>query len=264
VTDDRPDDGGDGPTSAGDGDLGKANGGDARESLGVLISDGQGIVAAPFLTGPGFGTVRFANAVGRRPPPATASARAYLRSGLPEIYQDEDFGMRLLSALEQLLDPIVGILDALPAHFSADLAPADILELLTRWLGIELDESQPTAERRQIVRSAAELGRQRGTRHGLELMLSLAFPGLPFRVEEVGRVIWGAEAEAAGEAAPSFVVYCDTPLPEARQAAVARLIEQIKPAHVPYKLRVKLRRSRREGSGDPEGRGAEGDVLPPD
>ena len=97
--------------------------------------------------------------------------------------------MRLLSALEELLDPVVGLLDALPAHFSADLAPADVLELLTRWLGIELDESQPTAERRQIVRSAAELGRLRGTRRGLELTLSLAFPGVPFRVDEVGSVL---------------------------------------------------------------------------
>jgi phage tail-like protein len=197
--------------------------------------------------------VRFANAVGQRPPPPTASARAYLRSGLPEIYQDADFGMRLLTALEELLDPVVGLLDALPAHFSADLAPADVLELLTRWLGIELDEAQPTAERRQIVRSAADLGRLRGTRRGLELTLALAFPGVPFRVEEAGRVIWGSDAQSPDEPPPSFVVYCDAALPEARQAAVARLIEQVKPAHVPYKLRVKLRRSQREESRSPEG-----------
>jgi phage tail-like protein len=256
VTDERPDQGSDGQEGGGDGGAG---GGDSQprrgdgEPLGTLSGDGYGTAAAPFLTGPGFGTVRFANAVGHRPPPPTASARAYLRSGLPEIYRDEDFGMRLLSALEELLDPVVGMLDALPAHFSADLAPADVLELLTRWLGIELDESQPTAERRQIVRSAAELGRLRGTRRGLELMLSLAFPGVPFRVEEVGRVIWGADAESAANVPPSFVVYCDRSLPEARQAAIARLIEQVKPAHVPYRLRVKLRRSQREESPSPEG-----------
>lgn len=269
MTDDLPDEGGDGQAEPGNGeggpdpkvrageaesgaDGGEADGGDGRPMLGALITDGHGTVG-PFLTGPGFGTLRFASAVGRRPPPPTASARAYLRSGLPEIYQDADFGMRLLSALEELLDPVVGLLDALPAHFSADLAPADVLELLTRWLGIELDESQPTAERRQIVRSAAELGRLRGTRRGLELMLSLAFPGLPFRVEESGRVIWGADTESAAATAPSFVVYCDSPLPEARQAAVARLIEQIKPVHVPYKLRVRLRRSERDGSTSPRG-----------
>jgi phage tail-like protein len=219
----------------------------------ALSGDGTGRIATPFVTGPGFGTVRFAHAIGRRPPPPSASSRAYLRSGLPAIYQDEDFGMRLVEALEELLDPLVGLLDALPAHFSADLAPADVLELLTRWLGIELDESQPTAERRQIVRSAAELGRLRGTRVGLELMLSLAFPGVPFRIEEVGRVVWGSEAESATEQPPSFIVFCDRPLPEARQAAAARLIEQVKPAHVPYKLRVKVKRAQREESPSPEG-----------
>jgi phage tail-like protein len=245
VTDEVPEQGGHGPTPDGDGG--------APIQSSVLIGDGHPEFGMPFLTGPGFGTVRFAKAVGQRPPPPTASARAYLRSGLPEIYQDADFGMRLLSALEELLDPVVGLLDALPAHFSADLAPADVLELLTRWLGIELDESQPTAERRQIVRSAAELGRLRGTRRGLELTLSLAFPGIPFRVEEVGGVIWGSDAQSAEEPQPSFVVYCDASLPEARQAAVARLIEQVKPAHVPYKLRVKLRRSQREESRSPEG-----------
>lgn len=250
MTDELPDEGGDGQAGGGDG---QPRTGDGRQPLGTLIGDGDGALATPFVMGPGFGTVRFANAVGQRPPPPTASARAYLRSGLPEIYQDEDFGMRLLSALEELLDPVVGLLDALPAHFSADLAPADVLELLTRWLGIELDESQPTGERRQIVRSGAELGRLRGTRRGLELTLSLAFPGVPFRVEEVGRVIWGAEAQSTADAPPSFIVYCDRALPEARQAAVARLIEQVKPAHVPYKLRVKLRRNQREESPSPEG-----------
>ena len=32
--------------------------------------------------------------------------------------------MRFIGALETLLDPIVAVLDALPAHFSADLRAA--------------------------------------------------------------------------------------------------------------------------------------------
>jgi hypothetical protein len=34
-------------------------------------------------------------------------------------------------------------------------------------------------------------------------------------------------------------VYCDVPLTPARSGAVARLIDQAKPAHVTYRLRVK-------------------------
>ena len=64
-----------------------------------------------------------------------ASTRAYLRNGLPALYQDGDFGMRFVGALEELLDPIVAILDALPSHFDPNFAPPDILDLLAAWLG---------------------------------------------------------------------------------------------------------------------------------
>jgi phage tail-like protein len=211
------------------------NGGD-----GYATHDGASELADLFLTGPGFGTVRFAQAIGSRPAPAVASARGILRQRLPGIYQDDDFTMRFVGALEEVLDPIVGLLDALPDHFRADLAPADVLELVTGWLGIELNESQPTYERREVVRRAAELGRRRGTRRGLELALALGFPSLPFRVEEAGSVTWGTDPSELPDAPPpSFVVYCDQAIPEGRQAAVARLIEQVKPVHVAYKLRVK-------------------------
>ena len=96
---------------------------------------------------------------------------------------------------------------------------------------------------------APELMRRRGTREGLELALSLAFPGVPLRVEDSGSVTWSledAEGEPDPEAAPSFVVYCDVPLPEQRLAAVARLIEQAKPAHVGYRLRVRAAKPRPE------------------
>lgn len=209
-----------------------------------MSDDEDDVIADPFLTGPGFGTLRFSSAVGTRPAPPAASTRALLRSRLPAVYQEEDFGMRFLEGLETLLDPIVGLLDGLPAHFSADLAPADVLELVTGWLGIELNESQPTLERREIVRHAAELGRRRGTRRGLELALALGFPGLPLRVEDTGGVVWATDSATPEETpAPSFVVFCDQPIAEERQAAVARVIEQVKPAHVSYRLRVKAPRA---------------------
>jgi phage tail-like protein len=197
--------------------------------------------AFPRATGHGFGTTRVLPSAGMRPPPPAASNRAYLRSRVPSIYQDDDFTARFLAALETLLDPIVALLDALPAHLDPELAPADVLELMTAWLGIELREAQPTAERREIVRMAAELGRRRGTKAGLELALRLGFPGIPFRVEDPGGVVWSTDPDVLAEVPPpSFVVYCDVRQPEERQAEMARLIEQVKPAHVHYRLRVKV------------------------
>jgi phage tail-like protein len=189
--------------------------------------------------GAGFGTLMVQVATGARETPAVASSRAYLRGGLPAMYQDGDFGMRFVGALEAVLDPIVAVIDALPAHFNPDHAPRDVLNLLAAWLGIDVDESQPLPERRRLVRQAAELSRRRGTVRGLELALGLAFPRLPLRVEDNGGVTWGADEPARESSASAFVVYCDKPIPETSQAAVARCIEQYKPVQCTYRLRVK-------------------------
>lgn len=196
--------------------------------------------SAVALVGPGFGTMRLQVSAGTGPPPPSASARAYLREGLPALYQDDPLAMAFVGALEGSLDPIVALLDNLPAHLDADLASSDMLELLMAWLGQELPEAQPVAERREVVRRAPELGRKRGTRAGLELALKLAFPDVPLRVQDAGGVRWGAQdADDAEVPPPSFVVLCDKPLAIERQAAVARLIEKAKPAHVSYRLRVR-------------------------
>ena len=108
------------------------------------MADGNGSSNGDYqtFTGAGFGTLLVQLSSGNKETPPVASNRAYLRGGLPSIYQDGDFGMRFVGALEEMLDPIVAILDALPAHFDPDLAPRDTLNLMAAWLGIELDESQ--------------------------------------------------------------------------------------------------------------------------
>jgi phage tail-like protein len=175
--------------------------------------------------------------------PPVASARAYLRRGLPAVYREDDFGMRFVGALETLLDPIVSILDNLGAHFDADLAPLNVVDALAVWLGLEPEESWPEELRRELVRRAGELTRRRGTRAGVELALKVAFPTLPLRVADGGGVTWDVQpGTPSAERAPGFVVYCDQPISESEQAAVARMIERVKPVHVPYRLRVKAAR----------------------
>ncbi|MGD9570314.1 MAG: phage tail protein [Thermoleophilia bacterium] len=179
--------------------------------------------------------------------PAVASARGYLRAGLPSIYQEGDFGMRFVSALETLLDPIVATLDNLPAHFDSRLTDPGILELLAAWLGVELDESWPQERRRELVRMSSELSRRRGTRAGLEQALRIAFPDLPLRVEDDGGVVHaGSPADLPAAPPPRFVVYCDVPLEE--PAGLARMIEIMKPVHVQYRLRIRSAKRGPEGA----------------
>src|SRR5918992_2956523 len=148
--------------------------------------------------GAGFGTMMVRLSEGTKETPPVASGRAYLRNALPAVYQDGDFGMRFIGALEELLDPIVGVLDALPAHFDPDHAPRDVLNLLAAWLGLDLDESQELRHQRELVRRASELGRKRGTVRGLELALELSFPGVPLRVEDQGGVQWSLDGPGEG------------------------------------------------------------------
>jgi phage tail-like protein len=185
--------------------------------------------------------------------PPTASARAYLRGALPAAYVERppapdphrrwrDFATRFVGALEAELDPVVALLDALPAHFSADLAPGDVLDLMAAWLGLEVDERWPEERRRELLRRAGELGQRRGTKRGLELALHIAFPDLPLRVDDTGSVRQaGSVDELEPAPPPSFVVYCDVPMPEEDIALVARMIEYAKPVGVTYKLRVRTR-----------------------
>jgi phage tail-like protein len=236
----------------------------------------------PTFAGVGFGTIQLRRVVGEDPPPQPVSARAHLRDSLPAVYREGDFGMRFVGALEHVLDPVVALLDNLPAHFDPRHAPPDVVELLGAWLGLEHDEARRGEDRRELALGAAELLRRRGTRAGLEQALALAFPGVPLRVEDGGGVTWSTahekaggasetgSAEAgtgAGEGAPesdaptpkprsskapepaSFVVYCDRPVPEATQAAIARLIERSKPAHTAFRLRVKAPKARPREEG---------------
>ena len=147
--------------------------------------------------------------------------------------------MRFVAAFEAVLDPVVAVLDTLPAHFDPELAPLDILDLATKWLGLEHNEAQPAAQLRNLVRRTAELGRLRGTHAGVELALKLNFPDLPLRIEDGGSVVWSTDGELPKPSPPSFVVYCDRPISQEEAAEVARVIEAIKPVHVGFRLRIK-------------------------
>lgn len=171
--------------------------------------------------------------------PATVSSRGTMRRALPAVYQENDFAMRFVAALEEMLDPLVAVLDSLPAHFDPAYAPHDLLELLAAWVGADLDESHGIAQRREVVRRAPELGLLRGTVRGVEMALQLAFPSLPLRVVDSGGVYWGDDRPPDPPDETGFIVYCDTPLPDGTAAAIWRIVEAVRPVHAQYRLRVK-------------------------
>ncbi len=225
----------------------KGNGADGANGSGHNGgADGTNGSGNGRFSGPGFGTLMIQMASGPKETPPVASSRAYLRNGLPALYQDGDFGMRFVGALEELLDPIVAVLDGLPYHFDPNFAPPDILNLLASWLGVDLDEMQTISQQREMVLRSAELSRRRGTVKGMELALRLHFPEVPMRVEDNGGVTWHGKPVKDGNTGASFVVYCDKPVEENVQAGIARCIEQYKPVHSTYRLRVKAAKKKVE------------------
>lgn len=167
---------------------------------------------------------------------------------------DLPFAMRLLKALEEVLDPIVTLLDCLPAHLDPKLAPLNALHTMADWLGLPFEEHVPgdkglsedqrhrrLRERQQrLVENALEINRSRGTKRGLELLLELMF-GEPGRREEdrVFKVIDGGycvvgSAPPAGADQPepgTFVVQWTEDLGPDVVRAVKHLVEREKPVN---------------------------------
>jgi phage tail-like protein len=187
--------------------------------------------------------------------PEVASAREYLRSGLPSIYREEDsFGMRFMCALERVLDRQVAIVDSLGAYLSPQLAPPQMVDAIAGWLGLALDDV-PTEEvcrellgsaqrhtltedaRRKLLGSAEQIARLRGTRAGLELVFEICLPGLHLWVKDHGEVVLLEGAVAPpNKPYPGYEVHCPTRLEPALRNAVECAIERQRPMQVTYKL----------------------------
>ncbi len=187
--------------------------------------------------------------------PPTASERAYLRAGLPTLYREPgSLAIGFVGALEEVLDPVVALLDNLHAHLDADLAPPRLLDAIASWLGLFIDDEVDVRARRELVKSAIALApefrdsdgrlqkrgakggiiRQRGTRDGLELALRLSFPRLGLTVQNAGTVAIGADGEEWAPPAGTFVVHSAV-APNARQRqAIDRIVRDMKPVGVSY------------------------------
>jgi phage tail-like protein len=152
--------------------------------------------------------------------------------GTPE----EAFAMRFLLGLEEVLDPIVATIDLLPAHLDLKLAPPELVALVAGWLGVELDGGLPSEAHRRLVRQATQITRARGTSWGLERMLALAFGRSDIEVRDGGGATWSEEPgpRPAGDA--TLTVVCPPSVPLATQAAIRRLVDEVRPAHVSVEL----------------------------
>lgn len=156
---------------------------------------------------------------------------------LPAVFQEDDVVCRLTAAFDEVLAPALASLDCLAAYLDPLLAPADFLELLAAWTGLELDENWHLDRQRAGVANAVELHRVRGTAHGLRRQLAMATGGRAV-LHDGGTVTWSTSPTD------------DTPLPPAQHlvvelpagttpeevAAMRELVAWSKPAHVAHQV----------------------------
>ena len=81
---------------------------------------------------------------------------------------------RLLKIFEQSFEPAVQTLDSLWAYLDPLTAPQALLPFLAQWVAWQMQPQIGLQRQRQLIRSAIQIYRWRGTRRGLRFYLHLA------------------------------------------------------------------------------------------
>ena len=156
---------------------------------------------------------------GARLPAVTELAVLYpgrsLVENLPTPYrrsavQPGDFLRSLVGVLEATTQDLDARISALGSHIHPKTAPGPWMDYIARWLGLPWDDALTEVQKRAILRHAADLAQQRGTRAGLEMLLECLLPGAPrrFRVTDTavdfGYAVVGGD-RCAGSALPALL-----------------------------------------------------------
>lgn len=144
---------------------------------------------------------------------------------LPSIYADDEFLGRYLLIFESILSPITWIIDNFDLFLSPDIAPSEWLRWMASWFDLLLLPELPLERQRDLMRQAGWLFMRRGTRAGLQRLLTLYF-GVTPEIEETGNC--------------RFVVRLPLSQGSSKMGAEVanRLINSQKPAFASYTLEI--------------------------
>ena len=147
---------------------------------------------------------------------------------LPSIYADDPFLGSFLNIFDSIWLPLERQIDQLYAYFDPRLTPAEFLPWLATWVDLTLDENWPLDRRRALIRSAADLYRRRGTKGALRDYLAIYMGVQPDIVED----------DARGNPFHFSVVFHVNEPAALDQDRIKRIVEEEKPAHTTYTLRI--------------------------
>jgi phage tail-like protein len=177
---------------------------------------------------------------------------------LPEIYADDAFLGRYLSAFESVLlrdasgGAALGLeekIESVADYFDPLKAPSEFLGWLSNWVALSLRADLDEVRQRDFIRNAVRLYHLRGTKKGLEesvgiytrLGATITETSEPFQIEDRSRV--GDDTMVEG--GPPFVfrvlinLSTTDPAEIKRQSDVVRAILSVeKPSHTQFVLEV--------------------------
>ncbi len=159
---------------------------------------------------------------------------------LPAVYQEQDFLRRFLSALDEVLAPVLLTIDNLPAHLRTGTAPSDFLTWLGGWIAADTDGQHSETRARDMVAAAVEQHQRRGTRAGLATAIRTA-TGVEPEIIENGASASSTTPGAAlpGSAHPRVTVRLRVPRPEEfDRVRLERLVAAEVPAHVVHRVEI--------------------------
>lgn len=156
-----------------------------RIDVGAFIPRGAGDALARLDTAPPDGTLPPLETNGHVTYPigVPTDASNWLKY-LPAIYSDDDFMGRYLLIFESILSPITWMVDNFDMYLSPEVAPTEWLRWMASWFDVLIVPELPIDRQRALVEQLGWLFFRRGTRAGLERLLTLYYGVKPEIIED--------------------------------------------------------------------------------
>jgi len=176
---------------------------------------------------------------------------------LPALYRDDEIMGQFLLIFESILNPIENTIDNLAWYFDPQIIPEPLLPWLASWVDLTLDPTWPLERRRQLVKSAAELYRWRGTKRGLTEYLRIYTGSTPQISEYVPGMSLDPESRlgvntrlGSSGGGNHFTVTLELDGNQGVNVNTIRaIIETQKPAHAAYTLQITKSTQPRQDNG---------------
>ncbi|MEM8858092.1 MAG: FHA domain-containing protein [Chloroflexota bacterium] len=189
---------------------------------------------------------------GLQPPPGLGVHSQRLMGYLPEIYHPtqtinthvnghqpanlvqtdpNDFLSRFLGIFEAILFPIEWTADNFDLFLHPSTAPSEFLVWLSGWYKLTFDSTWTEAKKRAFIRQAHELFEMRGTKWSMSRILEI-YTGLQEGSIQIEDLIEGKDPNL-------FTVSIPLPKSQINIEAIQRLLNEHKPAHTYFELKVK-------------------------